>query len=417
MLDLLANRSALLLRSGAVATPFLMMDCCTITEQVRRWKRYLPEVALHFAVKANNDPLVIRLLADLGCSFDTASAFEMKLVATLGVPPDRMVLSHPAKDIPTLTALPRFKPWAVVADKEKEIERLRMAGVPRSDYSPVLLVRLRTASQNIQANLSEKFGCRPERAVDVLRYARSAGFQNLGLSFHVGTQCYDATNYRRAIEPSRAVAEQSARAGLPIEWIDIGGGFCDARTANERGTSLDDLFAGVAESVGSLKGEYRLLGEPGRYLVADAGTIVVQVLSEYVSDQTHRRIGIDEHVYGGLSGQWHDGRIFDFHPLRLNEGEPLSTIRTPCTIFGATCDSIDRIQGRRGEPLLPNNLDIGDYLLVPCAGAYSTSAGSNFNGMEPAAVVMTRVDCGQLQWEVSPLARKGELILDAIRGA
>ncbi len=412
-----ARAKTLLQPSKGIETPFLMVSREVVEANVQRWRRSLPTTELFFAVKANNDPLILHYLNSLGCCFDTASAYEMQLVAALGVTGDRMILSHPAKDAATLAAMQKYRPWAFVADKEKEIGRVRQAGVPSGDYAPAVFVRIRADSQNVNANLSEKFGCRPERAVEVLKFSRDAGFQQFGLSFHVGTQCYEASNYRRALTACRKIAADARDSGILVETIDIGGGYCDGRVAQEKNTTHDELFEQIGRDVAELGQGFRLLGEPGRYIVADAGTIIVQVLSEYSSDQTRRRIVIDEHVYGGLSGHWHDGRIFDFIPLRPAGAKPFSPFRSVCTIFGATCDSIDRFDGEGRLTKLPADLDVGDFLLIPCAGAYSNSAGSSFNGLEPAGVIMTWTEGHELRWQLSPFARKNDFLLQMLNAS
>jgi len=201
--------------------------------------------------------------------------------------------------------------------------------------------------------------------------------------------------------------------------VNIGGGFCDARPARGHGTTHDALLAAVGQSVARLtrRGLF-VIAEPGRLLVADAGTVCTRVLSEYASVTTRRRLVIDEHLYGALSGAWHDGRQWEFVALPRPAGKaPLLGLVSECAVFGGTCDSVDHFTPTRGGFDLPVNLDIDDHLLVPCAGAYSNSAALNFNGMEAAGVVLFWRDGADLQWQVSPLARKNEILLNALKSA
>lgn len=399
----------------AIQTPFLAMDAARLAAQVELWHRLLPDVRLHYAVKANSDPLVVAFLRDLGCQFDVASAYELQLLARLGVSPEQVIVSHPTKTTATLRSLVDFQPWAVAVDSIQEIIRLQGVGLPTFNYAPALFVRLATRSQNVQDDLSSKFGCDSDTALECLALARRAGLTTLGLSFHVGTQCYEGANYRRAIELASEVARRAARRGIEVSWLDLGGGFCDAATARACGTTQAALLEEVAEEVSQVSPRFRLLAEPGRFVVADAGRLFTGVISETRPHHKSRQIVVDDHLYGGFCGQAFDARKFDLKALRDDVGPTLHAERAEFVVYGATCDSIDRLQSTNGHRhLLPADLTIGDVLTVDTMGAYTTTSGAPFNGIDPAGVVLVWDQEGELHWRQSPHFQRTRMMLDCV---
>lgn len=399
----------------ALQTPFLAMDAAHLTAQIELWHHHLPAVRLHYAVKANSDPLVVAFLRDLGCRFDVASAYELELVVRLGVSPDRVIVSHPTKTVATLKSLVAVEPWAIAVDSEKEINRLQSFGLPARSYKPALFVRLATRSQNVKDDLSSKFGCDPETALGLLALAKRAGFTTLGLSFHVGTQCYEGSNYRRAIALAHEVARKARRLGIDVSWLDLGGGFCDASTAITHGTTPAALLEELGEAVTEVSQEFQLLAEPGRFVVADAGRLFTGVISETQAPHKPRQIVVDDHLYGGFCGQAFDSRRFEMKALRHEGAPPLHSERAEFVVYGATCDSIDRLQSVDGhQHFLPADLDVGDVLTVETMGAYTTTSGAPFNGIDPAGVVLVWEQGGELRWRQSPHFHRTQTMLESL---
>jgi ornithine decarboxylase len=423
--------------AGGLPTPFLAIDRAALAANLDRWHRHLLGVPPYYAVKANIDPLVLRTLFARGANADVASAFEVEVCRSLGLGGDRMILSNPRKDRDTVLALKEVRAWATTVDSEEEIEKLAVEGIPGGGYDPVLFVRIKVPTKGVKQDLSTKFGIRvvqpnadpptvgPAQRVALgevratFARARAAGFSRFGLAFHVGTQCADPEVYRSALAVCRAVADGLKADGVAIGWIDIGGGFADARVAAEHapGTAVDPhdgLLAGVGEAAAATaRAGFRLLAEPGRYLVADAGFLVTRVTYDRSTDLTGRRIQIDDGVYRTLSGRVHDQREFRFRAFRADPTKrPFLGVTTRIAVWGCSCDSFDKVAD---DLLLPADLQVGDYLVADCIGAYSTSFGSNTNGFQPATVVLYWHDGAELRWEVSPLADQNRILLAHIR--
>jgi ornithine decarboxylase len=440
-----------LLRSG-VRTPFLAISRDQLRSNLDRWRKHLPDVAPYYAVKANIDPLVTGELGRNGAGADVASCFELDTAAAVGFTGERMILSNPRKDLDTIRAVAHFRPFATTVDSEDEILRLTDSGLPTADYRPVIFVRIKVPTRGVKQDLSSKFGIRVlesdsdsklrlSELLSVFEAAKRAGFTEFGLAFHVGTQCFEPRVYQGALAICRKVSRALEPAGLTVKWVDLGGGFPDGRIAAQHSDQLDDALRETASKLGNpaafdslldqtphdkllhlvglsaralVKDGYRVIAEPGRYLVADAGTLVTQVVYDRATEITGRRVQIDDGVYRTLSGRVHDDRDFQFTPLRIaGDRPPFSTCRISTAVWGCSCDSFDKVAD---SSLLPADITIGDYLLADCVGAYSSSFGSNTNGFQPAPAVMYWHENGTLRWEVSPLARQNEILLAHIRG-
>lgn len=421
------------LLAGGVGTPFLAVSRDALRASLARWHRHLPDVCPHYAVKANVDPLVLRELFAGGAAADVASAFEMDVCRVLGLGGDRMILSHPRKDLDTIRAMSVVRPWGTAVDSEEEVDKLAAAGVPGGGYDPVLFVRVKVPTRGVVQDLNSKFGVRvlapaidggrPKlqlaEARSVFRRAAAAGFSRFGLSFHVGTQCTDPGVYLTATRVAQGVADALRADGVAVGWVDIGGGFADRRVATAASPPgetdpHDRLLVGVAASCRELRaGGMTLIAEPGRYLVADAGFLVTRVVYDRATAVTGQRVQIDDGVYRTLSAVVHDERRFEFQAFRAGpDPRPFAPAAARFTLWGCSCDSFDKVAD---EALLPADLGVGDCLLSECVGAYSTSFGSNTNGFAPAPVVLYWRDGPDLRWEVSPLARQNDVLLGHIR--
>lgn len=389
------------------------MDRDAVDEVVALWNKQLPFIRMHFAVKAHSDPLLLTYLSSLGCSFDCASDVEMQLARICGAGAGNVVLSNPAKNYGTIEAITE-KPSAIVIDTLDELDRVAsiVRGIP--DYFPTILVRILIRATNVQDDLSSKYGARASRALDLLRLARNRRFQSLGLAFHVGTQAYLIDGFERAIHKCLKIAEKAKREGLVVSVVDIGGGFCDKRTAIANGVSMDALLSDLSRILAPLSSKFQLIGEPGRLVVADAGVLLVRIIAiDLGGAKKHRQIVVDDTVYGAFNGQNHDSKTFTFHRIQAKAGTQYCDA-TGCIdwkIQGASCDSIDLLKGPNGDlHLLPADLSVGDVLAVTNMGAYSTSSGG-FNGIDPAGVYLAWREGEQVVYQRSPLFRRSKLLL------
>ena len=361
-------------------TPLFVVDHDELRRNYATFKKYLPRVQAYYAVKANPDPIIVKTLYDAGASFDVASMPEFMIVhAHIKDLPakqrqdwiwDKIIYANPIKANETLQELDQYKAL-VTYDNSEEIKKIKQ-------YAPHsgLCLRLKVANTGAMVELSSKFGAASGEAVNLILEADKAGLVVEGLSFHVGSQTTNFENFVQAINLVTNVFKEACDRGYTkMNLLDIGGGFpapYDAtvqpfrKLARKINTELDRL----------VPKDIQILAEPGRFMVATAGTIISKIIGKAVRDGKLCYY-IDDGVYRTFSGI-----IFDHCQYHLKAFKKGPT--KICTVFGPTCDALDVISMAEE---LPANLERGDLLYSKNIGAYSIASSTPFNGFPPAKVV------------------------------
>ena len=223
-----------------------------------------------------------------------------------------------------------------------------------------VLVRVAFANPAAKSDLSAKFGVDPTEAELLAKDVVAAGVRFAGFSFHVGSQGTSVEPYRRALSATAALADGLAHTlGMPGLILDIGGGFpVDYR---ERMPTIAQIGGVVDDVLGSDRGRFTLLAEPGRFVVAESATLLTSVVGS--ADRGGKRWHyLDDGVYGCFSNVMAE----NVHPpiLAWRELDDDTLALAPAVLAGPTCDSADVIA--RDYPLPP--LDIGDVVLSPMMG-------------------------------------------------
>ncbi|HUK38356.1 MAG TPA: type III PLP-dependent enzyme [Methanomicrobiales archaeon] len=360
-------------------TPIFVIDHAKIRENYQEFRGHLPSVQVYYAVKANSNPRIVKTLFDLGCSFDVASMPEFMLVfENIRDMPDRerqdwiwdkIIYANTIKPVETLEALDQYKPL-VTFDNYEELQKIR-----RHAPSAGLVLRLRVPNTGSMVELSSKFGAHPGEAVDLILEAFRLGLVVEGLSFHVGSQCTNFANYVQALEISaNIIRETEERAGQKIRILDIGGGF--PVKYNPEVKSLRTLTRKLNSEIKRLfSPDTQILAEPGRFMVANACTLVSKVIGKAVRDGK-KCYYINDGIYHTYSGQIFDHCVYPVHAFR--EGETQIS-----AVFGPTCDAFDTVTLGADLP----ELEIGDLVYSENIGAYSIASSTYFNGFPPAKIV------------------------------
>ncbi len=359
-------------------TPIVVIDHDVIRRNYAEFKRHLPKVQCYFAVKANAEPAIIRTLYKAGASFDVASMPEFMMVydnikklsakAQQDFIWDKIIYANPTKPKETLLALDKYKPL-VTYDNLAELGKIKRFA-PRAG----VVLRLGVANTGSQCELSNKFGCAPGEAVDLILAAFKLGLVVEGLSFHVGSQCTNFQNFVQALNAAAAVLKESKSRGHEIKILDIGGGF--PAPYNKHVRPFRELAKVINAEIDRLfDHDIQILAEPGRFLVATAATSIARVIGKAVRDGKQCYY-INDSVYHTFSGI-----IFDHcqYPLKAFK----SGKKELCAIFGQTCDGLDTISQSEQLP----QLEIEDLVYAENIGAYSNASATWFNGFPPAKVI------------------------------
>ncbi len=367
------NRMDAYLARNAPASPCLIMDLEAVRRRYRVLQETLPEVRIYYAVKANPVAPVIAALAAEGACFDLASAGEITRCAGLGIPPDRVCFGNTIKAEVTIAAAHEMGIGLFAFDCEAELLKLA-----RAAPGGRVFCRLAVQGGHAEWPLSRKFGCAPSMVPDLLLRARALGLRPAGVSFHVGSQQTDPEAWSHAIGHAARVFRTCARAGLPLDLLDLGGGLpAQYRTPIPPLTRYaDTIRTALRHRFGQSIPD--LMIEPGRHLVGDAGMLraTVLLISRRGGRDPRRWVYLDAGRYNGLA-ETLDEAIH--YPIRTKRDGPCE----PVVLAGPTCDSTDILYDRTPTPL-PLDLAIGDPVDFLSAGAYTASYASvEFNGFPP----------------------------------
>ena len=361
-------------------TPLFVVDHAALRRNYATFKKYLPRVQAYYAVKANPDPAIVKTLYKAGASFDVASMPEFMIVHEYikELPAkqrqdwiwDKIIYAHPIKANETLRELDQYKAL-VTYDNSEEIKKIKK-------YAPHtgLVLRLKVPNTGAMVELSSKFGAESGEAVNLILEAEQAGLVVEGLSFHVGSQTINFENYVQAINlASDVFKEAKARGYTRMFLLDIGGGFPAPYDATVK--PFRELARLINAEIDRLfPKDIQILAEPGRFMVATAGTAVSKIIGKAVRNGKLCYY-LDDGVYHTFSGI-----IFDhcqYHPQSFKKGKTQI-----CTVFGPTCDALDVVAMAEE---LPADLERGDLLYSENIGAYSVASSTPFNGFPPARIV------------------------------
>ncbi len=236
-----------------------------------------------------------------------------------------------------------------------------------------LYVRVAISNEHAEIDLSRKFGALPSEALGLLRLSKEHS-KKVGLSFHVGSQCMDKISFSKGIAEVGNIIKKTK---IVPDVINIGGGF-PSIYPDLIPEPLENYMSEIKKGLSNLNLEKmpEIFCEPGRALVAEAGSTIVKVILK-----KKQKLYINDGTYGSLF----DAGVPNFIlPARLiTNGRIISKKSTPFNFYGPTCDSLDYM---KGPFLLPNNIKEGDYIELGQLGAYGTTFRTKFNGFYSDAI-------------------------------
>lgn len=387
-------------------TPTYVYSAATLTRHYRVFTEALAGIdhEICYAVKANGNLGVLGLLADLGSGFDIVSVGELERVITAGGDPAKIVFSGVGKRDDEIARALEVGIACFNVESASELDRIDAIAQSRGVRAPISLrvnpdVDARTHPY-ISTGLKEnKFGIAVDEAEALYREAATrAGLNVIGVDCHIGSQLTDLSPFKDAVTRLLALIDRLAEAGITLEHIDVGGGL---------GITYEDETppspAAYAEIIRELVAgrNLKLIFEPGRVLVANAGVLLTRVL--------HLKPGQDsaEKHFAVVDGAMNDlirPALYDgWHRIVTVDEQPTATPRA-WDIVGPVCETADFLgQGRELA------VAQGDLLAVRSAGAYGFVMASNYNARPRAAeVIVTGRDVHEV--------RARETMADLMRG-
>ena len=303
----------------------------------------------------------------LGTGFDCASQAEIELVLNLGVDPSRIIYAQPCKTKSYIRYAAKHGVKLMTFDNADELYKIK-ATFPEAE----LVLRILTDDSGSLCRLSAKFGASLDNTDKLLSLAKTLDLDVVGVSFHVGSGASDPGSFVKAVQDARNVFNQATANGFDLKLLDVGGGFED---------STFEIFAGVLKDAleEHMPQHIRVIGEPGRYYVANAFTLAANVIArrdvwDELTEEQAYMLYLNDGAYGNFSNIIYDHQHPTAQILHSAAGTNQPTIYS---IWGPTCDGIDMITERCSLPCL---VDVGDWLSFANMGAYTKCSATRFNG-------------------------------------
>jgi ornithine decarboxylase len=355
------------------ATPCLVIDLATIRERYRQLYDTFDGAGLYYAVKANPAREVVRLLVELGARFDVASPPEIDLCLAEGARPEHISYGNTIKKRADIGYAYDRGVRLFTTDSDTDLEAIAEMAPGSSVFCRIVL-----ADTGSLTPFGHKFGCAPELATRLLGRAPELGLTPAGVSFHVGSQQLDPRAWDAAIEQAGEITAKLAAEGVELAMLNIGGGLPGNYT--RPAPPLADFAGAITASVARhFAAPPRLVLEPGRFLVSDAGLLRSEVVlvSRKSTVDDKRWVYLDVGRYNGLA-ETENEYITYLLATPGNKGET-----GPVYLAGPTCDG-DDVLYQHNVYHLPMSLRPGDALDFLNTGAYTASYSSiAFNGFAP----------------------------------
>jgi diaminopimelate decarboxylase len=392
-------------------TPLVVFD----EEEIRARCRRLSTTGVRaaYAVKAFTSHAVIRIMLDEGFDLLASSGGELEACVRAGAPGSRVVLHGNAKSDAELALAIRSEVSAVIVDQADELRRLDDAARAADRVQPFLLrvvpqVEVETHEAIATGHDASKFGTAPSIAPEVVASSVGmTGVRFVGLHAHVGSQVLELEPYVRTVDALLDVgARIRTEAGVEVGLLDVGGGFGVTYTA-ERAVDpirlVEALRATLTEGARSRGLDLpELMVEPGRWLVANAGSTLYRVGSRKVIGDGRTLLAVDGGMSDNIRPMLYDAR-YTVEPVTAAPG-PSGVF----TVVGRHCESGDTLAE---DVRLPAETGAGDLLAFAATGAYTYPLASAYNRVGRPAVVGVRDGAATL-W----LRREDAADLDRLEG-
>lgn len=370
---------------------FYVVDTAAVEDRFKLWDQYLPEVRPYYAVKCNPDPALIQGLARLGAGFDCASQTEISSVLDNGVAASDIIYANPCKQGSQIAFAHARGVDLMTFDSQDELTKIHTI-----NPNAKLVLRLYVDDSNSICRLGTKFGAMVHDVPDILNHAKALNLDVIGVSFHVGSGCFNVEAYSNAVARARKVFDIGYSIGFNFNLLDIGGGF----PGSDNGPiQFEDCARELKKSLAinfPQDSDVKVISEPGRFFAASTHTLAVNVIGRKVAPtfevsgqppllastagagQTPNYMYfVNDGLYASFNCMVYDHPTI--HPVIMSDGVSLNaTPMHKASLWGPTCDGMDCIMKEVELPLL----NVGQWILFPSMGAYTCAAGSDFNGFQ-----------------------------------
>jgi len=331
-----------------------------------------------YAVKANSNIAVLNTLAKLGSGFDIVSLGELERVIAAGGNPSKCVYSGVAKNEYSIQKALEYGIYCFNVESEGELDCIDSVASSLNMTAPISI----RVNPNVDANthpyistgLAEnKFGVGADIAFSMFKKAAlSENLKVCGLDYHIGSQITDVSPFIEALERALELVEKLKTENILIDHLDIGGGI-GVSYDQEETINIEDYLNSVTNRADQMK----ILVEPGRSIVGNAGIFVTKV--EYLKQNNLKSFAIvdgamNDLIRPSLYQSYHQAVLIDDNSKGIND---------TWDIVGPVCESTDFLAKDRNL-----TLEKGDYIAIMTAGAYGFVLSSNYNSRPRVPEIM-----------------------------
>lgn len=370
----------------AVGTPVYIYSYKTLVDHLRKLQRAFRSLRplICFSVKANGNLAILRLLAREGAGLDIVSGGELFKALRAGCPPSRIVYASVGKrpeEIREALSTGIFCFNVESAPELDAIDRIarRMRRIARVALRVNPDVEAHTHRYITTGIAESKFGIDRRSAKSLLdRHASFSGVRIIGVHLHIGSQITQARPFVQSIRRAADVIAHGRGTGVPLEWLNLGGGL-GIIYKDERPQTPRQFASAVLPLLRQLR--IRLILEPGRFIVGNAGILVTEVL--YVKRTRGKRFAV---VDAGMNDLIRPALYGAYHEVIPTSAAPRSRNGLArYDVVGPVCESADVLARNRRL----GAIEAGQRLAVLGAGAYGSTMASNYNGrLRPAEVLV-----------------------------
>jgi diaminopimelate decarboxylase len=369
--------------AGSAGTPVYVYDGDIFRERISRLVAALGDAPhlVCYSLKANDALALVSLAARAGLGADIVSGGELHKARLCGIPPEQIVFSGVGKRRDEIRAALEAGVRSLNVESPGELDAIAEEARALDVVAPVSArlnpdVESTTHAYVATGHRGAKFGLPSAGVRDVLRRAaEDSHLTPVGLAFHIGSQLLDHTPVLEALDLAASLWRELAGEGVALRDLDVGGGLGIPYEGGS-GADVDAYAAAVTASARELGAT--LVAEPGRWLVAPAGTFLTRVL--YVKDVPGARVAVCD---GGMNDLIRPSLYGAHHPIEIVDASPGRRFG-PVDVVGPVCESGDFFARGRELPLP----EPGDLLAVGYAGAYGRVMGSTYNARPLCAEVL-----------------------------
>ncbi len=357
----------------AVSTPFYCYSQKSIESAFDNYQKHLKnlDTTICYAIKANSNQAILKIVADLGAGADVVSEGELRRALKAGIPANRIVFSGVAKIASEMKFALEQGVFQFNVESENELEVLNKVACSMNTQAAIAFrinpdVDAKTHKKISTGKAENKFGIPIRKALEIYKHAASLpGILVQGVDVHIGSQLSQLEPFKNTFLLMKELVEELNQQGHEINIIDVGGGLGVNYDGNSDIPSIES-YCNLLEEIFA-ESNCRIILEPGRSLVADSGLLVSKVVYKKQGDERVFLI-IDAAMNDLLRPSMYDAH----HDILAVQQTHLTEVYD---IVGPVCETGDTFAHNREIPKLEEN----QLLAIAHSGAYGAVMSSTYN--------------------------------------